>query len=245
MMASKMLRRSGVAVGIVAEYLEWKADIIYQVGVGNQHEEMTVLMEEWGPELKIIGCEPHPEIDLSEGSSYPGFVHQVAVSNYCGDTILHSKRRHKGGSSLHPHIRKRSDDNYKEIRVPVTTLDLLFPTPEAGRLLLWLDCEGSELAVMQGGTNFLKRVDVVNIELTAKAPGVGWATPVQMHNHLVERGFWLQYLHTQRMGNGQNDGIYVRPELFKSGYCCLPHEIIRWEEAIDKGSCQAACGGEE
>jgi len=242
MMVSKTLRRSGVAVGIVAEYLEWKADVIYQVGVGDQHEEVNVLMEEWGPDLKIIGCEPHPEINLSK---YPGVVHQVAVSNYQGETLLHSKRRHKGGSSLFPHIKKRSDDNYKEIRVPVTTLDSLFPTPEVGRLLLWLDCEGSELAVMQGGTNFLKHVTVVNIELTAKAPGVGWATPVQMHNFLAESGFWLQYLHTQRMGNGQNDGIYVRPELFKPEYCCLPHEIIRWEEAIDEGARIAAWGGEE
>lgn len=222
-----MLRRSGVAVGLVAESLGWKADVIYQVGIGGKHEEMDVLKEEW-PDVEIIGCEPHPEMDLS-GDNYPGIVHPVALSNYEGVAKLYSKKRHKDGSSLHPH-NERDDENYKTIGVPVTTLDRLFPRILPGRAMLWLDCEGSELAVMQGGAIFLKHMDVVNIELTARPPGVGWATPVQMHQHLVAAGFFLQHLHTQRIDSGQNDGVYVRPKLFKPEYCCVPHEIIRWEE---------------
>jgi len=237
-MASKMLRRSGVAVGLVAEAIGWKADVVHQVGIGTKYEEMDVLMEEWGPNLTIIGCEPHPEMDLSK---YPGTVHQVALSNYIGTAKLHSKKRHKDGSSLHPH-KERADEKYKTIEVSVTTLDLLFPNPIAGRLLLWLDCEGSELAVMQGGVEFLKSVSVVNIELTARPSGIGWATPVQMHKFLVERGFWLQWIHTQRIDSGQNDGIYVRSELFKPECCAIPQEIIRWEEFVDKGSSHAAWG---
>ncbi len=232
-MASRMLRRSGVAVGLVAESLEWKADVVYQVGIGTKYEEMDVLMEEWGPDLKIIGVEAHPNIDLSK---YPGATFQVALSNYHGTTILHSKKRHKDGSSLHPH-NKRADEHYDEIEVRVTTLDSMFPSLRlgtkfvVGKVLLWLDCEGSELAVMQGGVKFLECVDVVNIELTARPPGVGWATPVQMHKYLVERGFWLQHIHTQRIDSGQNDGVYVRSHLFKPEYCCVPHEIMRWEAA--------------
>ena len=236
MCASRMLRRSGVAVGLVAESLGWKADVIYQVGIGLKHEEMDVLMEEWGPDLKIIGCEPHPEMDLV---NYPGKVYQVALSNYEGVAKLHSKRRHKDGSSLHPH-NERDDESYKTIGVRVTTLDLLFPRIEPGKIMLWLDCEGSELAVMQGGRLFLKHVDVVNIELTARPPGVGWSTPVQMHQHLVAAGFWLQWIHTQRIDSGQNDGVYVRPKLFKPEYCCVPHEIIRWENR-DPGRWMAQC----
>ena len=235
MCASRMLRRSGVAVGLVAESLGWKADVVYQVGIGLNHEEMDVLMEEWGPnsetypgsQVKIIGCEPHPEMDFTD--NYPGIVHQVALSNYEGTAKLYSKKRHKDGSSLHPH-NERGDESYKTIGVPVTTLDTLFPRIEPGRVLLWLDCEGSELAVMQGGSAFLKQVDVVNIELTARPPGVGWCTPVQAHQYLVSQGFWLQWIHTQRIDSGQNDGVYVRPKLFKPEYCCVPHEIIRWEE---------------
>ena len=226
-MASRMLRRSGVAVGLVAESLGWKADVIYQVGIGIRHEEMDVLMEEWGPDLKIIGVEPHPEMDFTD--SYPGVVHKVALSNYEGTAKLFSKKRHKDGSSLHPH-NERDDEQYKAIGVPVTTLDLLFPCIEPGRILLWLDCEGSELAVMQGGAVFLKHVDVVNIEMTARPPGVGWATPVQMHQYLVGAGFWCIHIHTQRIDSGQNDAVYVRPKLFNPEYCCIPHEIIRWEE---------------
>ncbi len=233
MCASRLLRRSGVAVGLVAESLEWKADVIYQVGIGTRWEEMDVLMEEWGPDLTIIGVEAHPYIDMSK---YPGEVHHTALSNYTGETILNSKKRHKDGSSLHPH-NKRADENYDEIKVPVTTLDVLFPSPRLGRgfvvekILLWLDCEGSELAVMQGGVEFLECVDVVNIEMTARPPGVGWATPVQIHKYLVERGFWLQHIHTQRIDSGQNDGVYVRSHLFKPEYCCVPHEIMRWDES--------------
>lgn len=214
-MASRLLRRSGVAVGLVAEVLGWRADWVYQVGVGHYHQEADVLLEEW-PGVKFIGFEPHPELAKEP---YPGVVHQVAISDRIGSATLYAKKYHKDGSSLFP---LTGMDRCRMIEVPVSTLDFLFPEPPTGRILLWLDCEGSELDALRGGEKFVKRVDVVNVEITANPLGEAWCSPKSIHDWLLAKGFVRQWIHTQRIHSGQYDGIYCKRELFKPEFCCDP-----------------------
>ena len=223
-MASYLLRRSGLNVGVIAECLGWKADRIYQVGIGRYHYEIEVLKAEW-PTVCIDGCEPHPEIvkELFKVGGYPGTVHGVAIGNRVGWTTLHAKPHHGDGSSLFD-----LKEETKDYRVPITTLDALFPKPFKGRVLLWLDCEGSELAALEGGENMLKHVDVVNVELTANPPGANWCDMCKTDKHLVERGFFAIHIHTHRLSAGQCDVVYVKKQIFNPKFCCVPGEVNRF-----------------
>jgi FkbM family methyltransferase len=223
-MASLLLRRSGVAVGAIAELLEWQADTLYQVGIGMYHKEVDVLRHEWGENLKVIGCEPHPRIRLED---YPGEVYRVAIANRVGQTSFYARPGHKDGSSLY----KRDGEEFTEYTVKVTTLDALFPNPEGPRILLWLDCEGAELDALKGGENFLKHVDVINVELTAKSNAKEWCSPGDVHDLLQSRGFFRQWIHTHRVNAGQADAIYVCARLFRPQFCCCPCQVKKWQES--------------
>ena len=213
-----------MAVGLVAEMLNWRADVVVQAGVGQRHQEVDVLTEEW-PGVQFIGFEPHP-LDPKE---YNGELKQIALGSEVGHKTLHVKKRHKDGASLHQF---NPDVTTKGIPVDVTTLDLFIKQINKNlligkRLLLWLDCEGSELDVLWGAKEFIEYVDVVNIEMTAKPPGQSWSDPLAVHYWLVKYGFIRQWIHTQNIASGQFDAIYVRPYLFKSEYCCDPWSKVQ------------------
>lgn len=227
---SRILRRSGIAVGLIMDLLEWSPDTCVQVGVGLHCQEVDVLKVGW-PDLKFFGFEPHPRIYEGLKDTYPGELEWAAVSNESGAAILHSKKRHKDGSSLHPHY-ERDDEKYEQIEVPVTTLDewndetAWFDT----QVMLWLDCEGNELKVLQGAENFIQSVQLVNVELTGIPPGDGWCDCWDVDRWLQDHGFVHQWIHTQRSSAGQRDAIYVRPHMFKPEHACCRCQVERWQE---------------
>lgn len=229
-MASQFLRRSGVAVGLICERLGWKPDEIYQVGIGQHHEEVDVLHQEW-PDAKWVGFEPHPDI-VKSLTDYPGSVVEVALNNFVGKDTLQFKRNHKDGSSLFEH---RNQENVDKVEVKVSTLDTLYHalSNEPKKRMLWLDCEGSELRVLQGGSqSFIDWIDVINVEMTSNPAGEGWGASEDVHKLLEGAGFWLQWIHTNRSVVGQCDCVYVRSGLFNPKYCCVPHEKIRWNDKL-------------
>ena len=222
-MASKLLRRSGVAVGLIAELLDWKPAEIWQVGVGIHHEEMEVLRQEWNmPKEKIIGYEANYDVYRAIRDTYPGILFNKALSNYIGESTLVFSPRHSDGSTL------KGLDNQMTIEQPVSvsTLDAVGETQVEPGALLWLDCEGSELDVLRGGHEFLKSVDVVNVEVTGHPFGTGWCKPVDVYLFLKQIGFQLQHIHTQRTTAGQFDAVFVRPHLFQLDYCCCFVEML-------------------
>lgn len=229
--------RSGMAVGQVAEKINWRADVIYQVGVGLWHQEVEILQGEW-PGVEFVSFEPDPRIVKSlKKEGYPGVLYETALGDVVGEVPLYLKSRHKDGSSLYPH---KIPGRYAEgpnatklstITVKITTLDILLGEPRAGRTLLWLDCEGHELAVLRGGEKFVRGIDVVNVELTGDPPGYGWCKPGDVHQWLAERDFYVQWIHTQRITGAQTDGIYVKRRLFNPEQCPIPHEVVRYRES--------------
>jgi FkbM family methyltransferase len=225
-MASKILRRSGVSVGLVCERLGWRPDWVVQVGVGFNHEECDVLSAEW-PETKWIGFEPHPGI--ASKIKYPGQLINKAVGGFEGKVLLSMKSRHADGSSLKQFPQ---DVSVREVLVEVTTLDRHFQLPAPDNTLLWLDCEGSELNVLHGATEFLRGVEMINIEMTPKPTGIGWPSTVQVHDFLTATGFWLQWTHTTR--ETQYDAVYVRQHLFKPEYCICPFTIKAYNKVVKR-----------
>jgi FkbM family methyltransferase len=205
----------------VAETLNWRADLIVQVGVGQYHQEVDVLKEEW-PSVSVVGFEPLAKLV----GAYPGVLRHMALGSARGEATLQVKKHHKDGSSLYPLY---GMNDCEAVPVQVSTLDDEVPIPQpTTRVLLWVDCEGSELEVLKGGENFIRYVQVINIEMTGKVLGEGWATTRQIHQWMVEHGFFAQWTHTGRIASGQCDTIYVRAELFRSEYCCFPTEIDRF-----------------
>jgi FkbM family methyltransferase len=226
MCASKMLRRSGVACGLVCDVIGWRADTVISVGIGYNHQEVDVLKEEW-PGVRFYGIEPHPDVlDRANKEGLFDLLFQVAASDRQGTATLHAKRRHADGSSL-----LKVAEDCREFTVETDTLDAMFPVKvDLGRLLLWLDCEGNELKVLSGAVKLIERVRVVNVELTAGPQSPDWCSTVDVHRRLVGLGFYAQWTHTHRITDGQLDCIYVRPELFSPRHCCFPWEIERHKE---------------
>jgi len=222
-----LLRRSGVALYNVANLLGWTPTVIFQVGIGRYCKEVDVFREAW-PEAELIGFEPHPEI-VYQMQNYPGLLVRKALGRRKGQARLFWDPAHLDGASV---CGDPSNDRLEEADVEIDTLDNYHAKvawKRAGdRVLLWLDCEGSELDVLIGGEKFMPCVDVVNVELTGNPPRPGWPEPVVVNRWLLDHSFVLQYVHTQRASAGQVDAIYVRPELFKPEYCCCPLMVEEW-----------------
>ncbi len=232
-MPSKIRRRSGLGFVAFAEWLGWRPDVVFQVGVGYNFQEVDVMREVW-PGCKFVGFEPHPGIFEGIKESYPGMLHEIAITHFTGRALLYDKPKHKEGSSLHEHDEKKCG----KIWVNAWKLDGLFPYPEClpadhGKyILLWLDCEGSELGALRGGKEFVKYVQVINVELTSKPPGKGWCNPNEVHKWLNDHGFLRQWHHTNRSCAGQMDAIYVRRELFRPDLCGCPCQVERYNADV-------------
>lgn len=226
-----LLRRSGVALYNVANLLEWSPTMIFQVGVGHYCKEVEVFREAW-PDAKLIGFEPHPETARLI-QCYPGLLIRMALGRREGKIRLYWSAGHMDGASIY----NETSEALEWVNVKINTLDNLDNHIDSNiqkqdgdwdRVLLWLDCEGSELDVLVGGKEFIIDVDVINVELTGKPSRPGWPDPVEVNRWLLNRGFLFQYVHTQRTASGQVDAIYVRPELFRPEYCCCPLMVEEW-----------------
>ena len=225
---TKLVRRSGVAVCLIADLLEFVPDLIIQVGLGMEAHEAAVMNEMW-PNAEFIGFEPVGKSFETVSKTYPGEVRNFAISNETRKGHIKIKARHKDGSSLFDF-----DQPTTSQEVEIDTLDNQFLDAIKSRrlqgkqVLLWLDCEGSELNALYGAELLLPHVQMINVELTAKPPNPSWASSVDVSSLLNRRGFFLQWLHTQRTSAGQCDGIFVRRSIFQSKYCCVPSEISRY-----------------
>ena len=220
-MGSKMLRRSGITVGIVADSLRWKADYVIQVGVGQKHQEVDVLGEEWEG-VEFIGFEACPKIYGDINDEYPGELYNIAITDFVGRVPFFQKKNHADGSSLH----KIPDQTMQEVEVGASTLDAQFPSNhpvmQGNNILLWLDCEGNELAALQGATRLLPKVDMINVEMTANPPSADFCSPDDVHKMLLQNGFVRQWIHTFSSWSGLYDATYVRRHLFGPSHCCDP-----------------------
>ena len=218
-----MLRRSGVAVGLIIDILDFNPSQMVQVGVGFNHEETKVLTEEW-PNMPLVGFEAHPGIFEAVEDDYPGVINNYAIGSARGCATLYSKRRHKDGSSLY----ELEGENVTGQAVDVYPLDDFIPLFSEKDILLWLDCEGSELDVLRGAYETLKRVAVINVEMTGRpstCDNTGWCKLKDVHEFMHHVGFKRQWTHTSRSTAGQYDAIYVRNDLFMPSICSCPCEI--------------------
>ena len=246
--------RSGNAVLGCAKRIGWRPQLIIQVGVGLLCREVEIFHEEW-PFVEMIGFEPEPKSFAELESTYPGRLIHAAVGERSQEQIpFYIKQGHQGGSSLLQASENKSA--LKIVHVPMVDLDSVFseitkttdiPVDRMlGMLarwrilcldkdiLLWLDCEGTEWQALRGASRLLRRVGMVNVEMTGVPQAVGWCSPEDVHDELMVAGFYQTWTHTMQAKIGQYNTVYVCRELFQPRFCCCLAEIARWKRESNK-----------
>jgi FkbM family methyltransferase len=120
------------------------------------------------PEAHHVLIEPAPSMEgrlRQLTTKYRGEYHLVALGERRGRADLHLPKGGVDGATLLP------SPGLERVEVPVETLDDLFGDRAfAAPLLLKTDCQGYDLAVIKGGRAFLKKVDVLVMEVNMFHP---------------------------------------------------------------------------
>jgi len=222
-MVSRFLRRSGVSAALEVARLGWQPTCVIQVGIGFYHQEVDVMKEEW-PDCEFIGFEACTT-SYNKISNYPGTLINKAIADKHGVIDLYVKPNHKDGSSV---LEFPEEVRHNIQKVEASTLDNEIGDLTGKEVMLWLDCEGSELAVLHGATRILEYTTAVNVEMTPKPPSPTWPSPGEVHDKLRQAGFYRSWVHT--MKGGQYDALYTKPSIFQSQYCICPYTVKEFEE---------------
>jgi FkbM family methyltransferase len=131
----------------------------------------------------IIGLEPDPIRYKNIKDEFPGILLNLAVSDQEGEIngILHPTSGFIAGG--YPGC-----DNY--ITVKAVTLDSIYE--EYGpfsSVAIWADIEGSELKMLQGATEVLKKTDWITVELHTHPKTEEWCKSKDVYDFLENLGF--------------------------------------------------------
>ena len=227
-----LFKRSGIGAASTCEAIGWRPDKIVQAGVGINHQEIDIFAEGWEiPPERIIGYEACPPIYQDIKKEFPGRICNVALSDESGEITILQKINHSDGSSIYPYIK---EEKTKEFVVARERLDDIIPIGFCSSrfdVLLWVDVEGHELNVLKGAEEFIRsNVGVINIEMTPNPVGIGWCDTLEVHEWLMDHGFYRQWIHTHRIDDGQYDCVYVRKHIFKPEKSCCPFSVRKWEK---------------
>ncbi|HCR36450.1 TPA: hypothetical protein DIU22_05440 [Candidatus Woesebacteria bacterium] len=153
----------------------------FDLGPGILHSEA------WRKDLwegyEIIGLEPDPTRYNILKDSYPGILLNLAVSNEIGQIkgIFHST----SGFIVYGY------PGYSEtVTISAVTLDWL--DKEYGpfdEIAIWADIEGSELNMLKGATEVLKKTNWINVELHTGPKTEHWARSYDVYAFLEKLGF--------------------------------------------------------
>ena len=162
-------------------------DAIIQVGVGYARELKWLL-----PLCKrplLYGFDPSPKVrQYWNANSYPGLLFSIGLHAGRGTMVLNDANRCEKSSMIHRPARSTP------VRVPVDSLDAFQKRygVVGRRILLWMDCEGSELSVLAGARYTLRNVAIVVAEVVDN-PTNGWPRRDDIAAHLVAKGFYPQF----------------------------------------------------
>jgi len=142
--------------------------------------------EAWDRKWKdytIIGLEPDPERYATLKETYPGTLLPFAVSDKNG--TLEFVKHPTSGYIAHEY--PGLDEKFE---VETITLDFLDKTyGPFDEIAIWADIEGSELAMLTGATDVLKKVNWITVELHTGPKTKYWCKSYDVFNFLMELGF--------------------------------------------------------
>lgn len=165
------------------------------VDIGAHYGYYTLLAAHANPAARVIVVEPVEEnvavlrknLALNEVDDERAILLHAAASAEKGTATL-CKSEASDNSSLYPHPASAT-----LARVPVETVsvDDLLAAHSARHLLIKMDTDGHELAVLQGGEETLSTIEDVSIllEMNPKMLKLAGTCPEDVLAHLVQRGF--------------------------------------------------------
>ncbi|MEZ6099349.1 MAG: FkbM family methyltransferase [Pirellulaceae bacterium] len=199
---------------VIARHIRGAPGVLYDLGVGPKSEWRT--LKKIFPELKVFGCEPHPETHkwlLEQG--FPGTLLPVAIGDEAGTVTLYDIEGDAKRASLFP-LAERT----REFTTDVWTLDQFdeaFGKPD--RIVLWMDIEGREKHAVLGGQKLLSsgRVRWINLEERrgGDCPAVGWTDPAELLELLAQFGFVRTAAYNRYKTH--QDAIYVHRREWEDG----------------------------
>jgi len=194
-----------------------KPDFVVDVGASTGY--WSHIAQKIFPSSHYFLIEPLLEKYLKvEGTIYrlhPEFAKiEAAAGNVAGELEMNVSPDLYGSSFFDASV-----SSGRPVRVRVRTLDEIAVTEHIqGRGLLKIDVQFSEHLVLEGGTEFLKRVDFIFLEVSLKRFVPACKTFIEIANQLHGLGFeYREYAGTWRdPGTGellQQDAIFARPTI--------------------------------
>jgi FkbM family methyltransferase len=178
------------------------------------------------PDAVLYAYEPQPDCfkDLSRAfGQVPGvFLRQTALGENTG-TLTFNINSHRHSSSALPLAAAHREAfpsaiEQSEIQVPITTLDVEFGSGAlTGEILLKLDVQGFEAAVLRGGSDTLKSVRWILLETSFEPMYEGEMIFTELQELVAQSGFkflrpvgWLSNPETGQIV--QMDALFVRED---------------------------------
>jgi FkbM family methyltransferase len=157
------------------------------VDVGANYGFYSLLAANANPSLEIISLEPVPvTCDILRRNVVLNELHQVSVQQYAVSNSIGTREfkvslaSDSSGFFDHPNV-----GTLETIEVNTVTIDSILAHRAPCPLLLKIDTEGNELAVLDGMTNTLKRFNDIRMILEF-CPDVLWSAKTRP-KHLIEK----------------------------------------------------------
>ncbi len=138
--------------------------------------------DKWS-DYQIIGFEPDPDSFSSIVNEFPGILLNYAVSNKNGI----AKGQLSPGGFCISGAALMGDKWIKVKTITLDTIDELFGGFNECRI--WADIEGSELRMLKGAENVLKKTDWILLEVRQIVPHDDWCKAEEVYEFLGKRGF--------------------------------------------------------
>jgi FkbM family methyltransferase len=189
--------KQGVAATVEHQDVGWDAEFATVLDVGGHHGQFTLFALERFPKAQIITFEPQAEGVEKIRSAVAGDT-RVRVLNYAlsdstGEAELHISKRSdsssllpigEGQTTAYPGTEEASVE-----AIALETLDNLLTEPPASPVLLKIDVQGAELAVLRGAEKTLATVDSIFVEMSFVELYEGQALANEVIEFLAARGF--------------------------------------------------------
>lgn len=198
---------------------DMRPDSVILIGLGFG-AEVPVIRDLW-PEARVIAAEPIEEnvkrweraLKLDPKRRLD-VLERVAVMDEPGNVMMWLGYEPDQRASICQIVGGLPGEESREVDA-VTLNQFARATQPWGSALLWLDAEGAEAKILEGGEWAMRAVHWVNVEITwMSGRRYHWTTPARVDELLEKYGFRQMAVHTVHRSGMAADAVYVRKDVW-------------------------------